>query len=125
MAGPTEWWNDTFASRTAPTTRSGTPASIRASNSARLGLDDDGPGDLADQGFLGLQAVAGDAEDGRAVAVDPALCDQLLATATVTPPAVSAKIPSVSARSCMPSTIASSSTSSLQPPVSRISCEAK
>ena len=40
------------------------------------------------------------------------------ATARVTPPAVSAQIPSVSARSFMASTIASSSTSSLQPPVS-------
>ena len=47
------------------------------------------------------------------------------ATARVTPPAVSAQIPSVSARSFMASMIASSSTSSLQPPVSTISLEAK
>src|SRR5262249_32746993 len=37
--------------------------------------DDDRLGDLADEGLLGLQAVAGDAEDGRAVAVDLALLD--------------------------------------------------
>ena len=37
-----------------------------------------GLGILLEQRFLGLQAVAGDAEDGRLVAVDPALLDQLL-----------------------------------------------
>ena len=45
----------------------------------------------------------------------------LRATARVTPPAVSAQMPSVSASRAMASTIASSSTSSHQPPVSRIS----
>ena len=43
------------------------------------------------------------------------------ATARVTPPAVSVQMPSVSASSLMASMMASSSTSSLQPPVSRIS----
>ena len=41
-------------------------------------LDDDWPRDLVDERLLGLQAVAGDAEDGRAVAVDAALLDELL-----------------------------------------------
>ena len=41
-------------------------------------------------------------------------------TAVVTPPAVSVKMPSVSASSWMPETISTSETSSAQPPVSRI-----
>src|SRR5665213_2012989 len=41
-------------------------------------------------------------------------------TAVVTPPAVSVKMPSVSASSCIPATISTSETSSAQPPDSRI-----
>ena len=47
-----------------------------------------------------------------------------LVTPVVTPPAVSAKIPSVSAKSWMPLTISGSETSSAQPPLSRIAREA-
>ena len=48
------------------------------------------------------------------------LSTSFFAQATVTPPAVSAKIPSVSASSLMPSMISSSEASSAEPPVSRI-----
>src|SRR4051812_1058645 len=45
-----------------------------------VGLDDDGLGQLALERPARLPAPAGDAEDGRTAAVDPALFDQLSGT---------------------------------------------
>ena len=56
----------------------GDSVSSRASNSSSVGLMTTGLGIRSSSGFLGLQAVAGDAEDDRLVAVDPPLFDQLL-----------------------------------------------
>ena len=97
----------------------------QASNSSRVGLMTTGRARWSTRAswvFRPLPVMQRTVEPSRSIWP----CSiSLRATATVTPPAVSAKTPSVSASSCMPSTISSSSTSSPQPPVSRISFEAK
>ena len=72
------------------------------------------------EGVGGLEAVAGDAGDSDLVGPMRPVAYRRAVTAVVTPPAVSVKMPSVSASSWMPETISTSETSSAQPPVSRI-----
>jgi len=76
---------------------------------------------FGDQRICSLESVAGDADDRGFIALDATLSEQFSATPAVTPPAVSAKIPSVSASCWMAETISGSEMSSAQPPDSRIS----
>ena len=105
--------------------RAGERVSRRASNSSRVGLMTTGLGIRSSRGswvLRPLPVMQMTIESSRPIRP----CSiSFWATARVTPPAVSAQMPSVSARSLMASMIASSSTSSLQPPVSWISLEAK
>ena len=96
------------------------PPARRRHGTLRTGGDRDGGGRHGHDGVQGLEPVAG-VEDrpsrrpGRAARRPAACCS----VATVTPPAVSAKMPSVSASSWMPATISSSETSAMAPPVRR------
>ena len=101
------------------------PSATRASNSARLGLMTDGLGELAVEGFGGLEAVAGDAEDGRAVAVDLALGEQLLEDGQRHAAGGLGEDALGLAEELHPRDDLVVATSSDQPPVSRISLEAK
>ena len=73
-----------------------------------------------DDGVGGFQSVAGDADDGGFVRAMRPWSISFFVTPAVTPPAVSAKMPSVSASSLMAATISGSEMSSAQPPDSRI-----
>ena len=66
--------------------------------------------------FDGLQSVTGDADNNPLISTDTSGFDQLFAAASVTPPAVSVKMPSVAARSLIASTISSSLACSPCPP---------
>ena len=71
------------------------------------------------QGFDGLETASCDADDDRLVAADAAFRDELPGGGQGHAPAVSAKIPSVRARSSIVSTISSSVACAAQPPDSR------
>ena len=104
-----------------PTVEQSGQASPACLERAERRLDGRGRPDHAGDRVQGLQAVAGveDRPSRRPGRADrwPAAC---AARATVTPPAVSAKMPSVRASSLMPSTTSSSLTSSTAPPVRRV-----